>query len=201
MRSGLDHINRVHSDVAGGHSETPGPQKNLLYACNMTSVMWGLVFFFGVLAPGTLGIVPHARSQRRQIHSAGLLNPRASPKVKPVLYERFEDIRSTEQVSDELPTAETFQEVQLGGYGVRGFQQAGANNYLSQEGQRAGSGGWFVDAACSLVVHIRDMHDVCHNHLLLILVSVRMYIYTYHVLHLCNICASVLNVHSLVLVF
>ncbi|XP_047466181.1 matrilin-3-like isoform X3 [Mugil cephalus] len=99
--------------------------------------MWRLVFFFGVLAPGTLGILPHARSQRTRIHSAGL-NPRVPPKVKPILYERLEDIRSAEQVSDDLPSAET---LQGGGYGVRGFQQAGANNYLSQEGQRTDSGG------------------------------------------------------------
>ncbi|XP_071327394.1 matrilin-3-like isoform X6 [Trachinotus anak] len=109
----------------------------------MTSLTWGLVCFIGVLASGTLGTVPQPRSQHRQSHSVRPLISRVSPQIAPGPRQRFE-IKSTEQTPDGVPSAESFQEVQLGDY-TRGFQQQqsvrpGASNHLPQEGRTAGSG-------------------------------------------------------------
>uniref|UniRef100_A0A3B4V6E6 Matrilin 3b n=1 Tax=Seriola dumerili TaxID=41447 RepID=A0A3B4V6E6_SERDU len=104
----------------------------------MTSLTWGLLCFIGILASGTLGIFPQPRSQHRQSHSVRPLNSRVSPQVPSRVRQHFE-IKSTEQTSDEVASAESFQEVQLGDYSNRGFQQQqqsvrpGANNYLTQE--------------------------------------------------------------------
>lgn len=117
----------------------------------MTSSVWALLCFIGILASGALGAREFG-SDNRKIHSIRPSIPRLSPQVPPRVYERFEDIKSIEQTSDEAPSAETFQEVQLGGYTPRGFQQQGArpgaNNYLTQERRRGDSGGWFVDVMC-----------------------------------------------------
>ncbi|XP_056250359.1 matrilin-2-like isoform X4 [Seriola aureovittata] len=103
----------------------------------MTSLTWGLLCFIGILASGTLGIFPQPRSQHRQSHSVRPLNSRVSPQVPSRVRQHFE-IKSIEQTSDEVASAESFQEVQLGDYSTRGFQQQqsvrpGANNYLTQE--------------------------------------------------------------------
>ncbi|XP_070776782.1 matrilin-3-like [Enoplosus armatus] len=105
----------------------------------MTSSVWGLLCFIGILAPATLGASSHFGSRNRQIHSIRPSVPRVSPQVPPGFSQRFEDITSIEQTSDELPSSETFQEGQLGDYTVRGVQQqqqhgarAGANNDLKQ---------------------------------------------------------------------
>ncbi|XP_019110268.1 matrilin-3 isoform X5 [Larimichthys crocea] len=109
----------------------------------MTSSVWALLCFIGILASGALGAREFG-SDNRKIHSIRPSIPRLSPQVPPRVYERFEDIKSIEQTSDEAPSAETFQEVQLGGYTPRGFQQQGArpgaNNYLTQERRRGDSG-------------------------------------------------------------
>uniref|UniRef100_A0A3B4V871 Matrilin 3b n=1 Tax=Seriola dumerili TaxID=41447 RepID=A0A3B4V871_SERDU len=114
----------------------------------MTSLTWGLLCFIGILASGTLGIFPQPRSQHRQSHSVRPLNSRVSPQVPSRVRQHFE-IKSTEQTSDEVASAESFQEVQLGDYSNRGFQQQqqsvrpGANNYLTQESRTTiiGAGG------------------------------------------------------------
>ncbi|XP_039993298.1 matrilin-3-like [Xiphias gladius] len=111
----------------------------------MTPLMWDLVCFVGILASGTLGTVPQLRPQQRQIRSVGPVIPRVSPQVPPRAYQRPEDARSVEQASDEVQSAESFQEVQLRDYAARGFQQQqrarpGANNYLTQERRRVDTG-------------------------------------------------------------
>ncbi|KAM9341233.1 uncharacterized protein ABDE67_014907 [Symphorus nematophorus] len=118
-----------------------------------SSSVWGLLLCFtGILAPGALGAFPQFGSHDRKIHSISPLIPRVSPQVPPRVNQRLEDIKSIEQTSDEAPSAESFQEVQLGGYTARGFQQqqrgqqqqrarAGVNNYLTQDRRRTDSGG------------------------------------------------------------
>ncbi|XP_073321858.1 uncharacterized protein [Pagrus major] len=111
----------------------------------MPSSTWGLLCFIGILASGTLGTSPQFGSLNRKIHSISPLIPRVSPQVPPRVYHRFENIKSIEQTSDEVPSAESFQEVQLGVHTPRGFQQQqgarpGANNHLRQEARRADSG-------------------------------------------------------------
>nr|XP_033497983.1 matrilin-3-like isoform X2 [Epinephelus lanceolatus] len=110
----------------------------------MTSLTWGLLCFIGILAPGTLGTFPQLGSRNRQIHSISPLSPRVSSQVPPRVYQSFEDIKSIEHTSDEVPSAETFQEVQLGGDTSRGYQQQqgaqpGANNNLVQDRRIAGN--------------------------------------------------------------
>uniref|UniRef100_A0A8P4KSQ4 Matrilin 3b n=1 Tax=Dicentrarchus labrax TaxID=13489 RepID=A0A8P4KSQ4_DICLA len=110
----------------------------------MTPSVWGLLCLTGILASGTLGSLPQSGSRNRKIHSISPLIPRVSPQIPPRVHQRFEDIKSIEQTSDEPPSAETFQEMQLGGSTSRGFQQqaarAGANNYLTQETRTTDSG-------------------------------------------------------------
>ncbi|XP_038585226.1 matrilin-2-like isoform X31 [Micropterus salmoides] len=113
----------------------------------MTSSVWGLLGFIGILVSGTLGTFPQFGSHDRQIHSIRPLS--ASPQVPPRVNQRFGDIKSIEQTSDEEPSSESFQEVQLGDYGVRGFQQPqqgarpGASSYQNQGRRRTedGAGG------------------------------------------------------------
>ncbi|XP_049453012.1 matrilin-3-like isoform X2 [Epinephelus fuscoguttatus] len=110
----------------------------------MTSLTWGLLCFIGILAPGTLGTFPQFGSRNRQIHSISPLIPRVSSQVPPRVYQSFEDIKSIEHTSDEVPSAETFQEVQLGGDTSQGYQQQqgaqpGANNNLVQDRRIAGN--------------------------------------------------------------
>ncbi len=129
----------------------------------MTSSLWGLLCFIGVLASGTLGTSPQFGSHNRQIHSIRPLIPRGSPQVPPRANQRFEDIKSIEQTSDEVPSSETFQEVQLGDYTVRGFQQQqggapGANNYLAQERRRGDDGGWLVGRCYASCTFVDDNH-------------------------------------------
>ncbi|XP_045919195.1 matrilin-2-like isoform X9 [Micropterus dolomieu] len=113
----------------------------------MTSSVWGLLGFIGILVSGTLGAFPQFGSHDRQIHSIRPLS--VSPQVPPRVNQRFGDIKSIEQTSDEEPSSESFQEVQLGDYGVRGFQQPqqgarpGASSYQNQGRRRTedGAGG------------------------------------------------------------
>ncbi|XP_035530412.1 matrilin-3-like [Morone saxatilis] len=110
----------------------------------MTPSVWGLLCLTGILASGTLGNLPQSGSRNRKIHSISPLIPRVSPQIPSSVHQRSEDIKSIEQTSDEPPSAETFQEVQLGGSAPRGFQQqgarTGANNYLTQETRTTASG-------------------------------------------------------------
>ncbi|GAA6230870.1 matrilin-3-like isoform X1 [Lates japonicus] len=110
----------------------------------MASSLWGLVCLIGAVASGTLGISPQPRTQQRQPDSGGPLTPRVSPQVPPRLYQRFEDARSIEHTSDEVPSAESFQDFQMDDYSVRSFQQQqsarpGANSHLTER-RRADSG-------------------------------------------------------------
>ncbi|XP_042243699.1 matrilin-3-like isoform X16 [Thunnus maccoyii] len=109
----------------------------------MIPLMWGLMCFIGIQASGTLGISPQFGS--RQIHSISPSITRESSQVSPRVYQRFANIKSIELSSDEVPSAESFQDVQLGGYTDRGFQQRGSrtgtNNYLTQDRRTTDHGG------------------------------------------------------------
>ncbi|XP_028251837.1 matrilin-3-like [Parambassis ranga] len=99
----------------------------------MTSVLLGLVCVLCLLVRGSIGTFPR---------SDGPLIPRVSPHVPPRVYEIDGSIELT---SDEVPSAETFQDIQLDDYTVGDFPQrrgarAGANNYLAQQGRRAEGG-------------------------------------------------------------
>ncbi|XP_028421862.1 matrilin-3-like isoform X2 [Perca flavescens] len=112
----------------------------------MTSLMWGLLCVSGILASATRGTFPQFGSRNRQIHSISPSIPRVSPHGPPRVSQRFEDIKSIEQTSDEL-SAETFQEVQRGGSTARAFQQlqqgtrTGANNLAQERRTDNGAGG------------------------------------------------------------
>nr|XP_046269736.1 matrilin-3-like isoform X2 [Scatophagus argus] len=107
----------------------------------MTPSAWGLLCLICILASGTLGTFPQLGSHSRKIHSISPLIPRVSSQVPPRVYQRFGDIATIEQTSDEEPRAETVEAVQLGVYAPRGFQQQqGANNYLTQERRGSDSG-------------------------------------------------------------
>ncbi|XP_036980915.1 matrilin-3-like isoform X7 [Acanthopagrus latus] len=120
----------------------------------MPSSAWGLLYFIGILASGTLGSVPQFGSRNRKIHSISPLIPRVSSQFPPRTFRRFENVKSNKQTSDGVPSAESFQEVQLEVHTPRGFQQQpqpqqqqqqpqgarpGANN-LRPGGRRADSG-------------------------------------------------------------
>lgn len=118
----------------------------------MTSLTWGLVCFIGFLVSGTRGTSPQFGSHNLQIHTIRPLNPRASTQVPPRVYQQFEDTRSIEQTSDEVQSAESFEEARLGAYTVRGFQQQqqqqqaarpSATTYLMQEREGSDSRGWY----------------------------------------------------------
>lgn len=112
----------------------------------MTSSVWGLLWVVGILASGTLGIFPQFGSHNRNIHSISPLIPRVSPQVPPRVYQHSGEIKSIEQTSDEVPSAESFQEDRLGGSSPRGFQQQqqqrGAHGHLTQEEPTSDRGGW-----------------------------------------------------------
>ncbi|XP_076605422.1 uncharacterized protein LOC143332062 isoform X2 [Chaetodon auriga] len=110
----------------------------------MTSPVRALLCFIGILAPGALGTSSQSGSYSRKIHSSPFV-PRVSPQIPPRVYQRFEDVTPIEQTSDDVPRADTFQEVQQGDYTPRGAPQRqgvqqGANNHLTQERRRAVSG-------------------------------------------------------------
>lgn len=123
----------------------------------MPSSTWGLLCFIGILASGTLGTFPQFGSRNRKIHSISPLIQRVSPQVPPRAYRRFENIKSKEQTSDGVLSAESFQEVQLGVHTPRGFQpqqqqprqqqgaRRGANNQLRPDERRVDSGGGLAD--------------------------------------------------------
>ncbi|XP_039642651.1 matrilin-3b isoform X3 [Perca fluviatilis] len=111
----------------------------------MTSLMWGLLCVSGILASAARGTFPQFGSRNRQIHSISPSIPRVSPHGPPRVSQRFEDIKSIEQTSDEL-SAETFGEVQRGGSTARAFQQqqgarTGANNLEQERRADNGAGG------------------------------------------------------------
>lgn len=113
----------------------------------MTPSLWGLLCYFTILIPGTLGTYSEFGSQRRQIHSIRPSVTRVSPQVPPRVHERFRDVESTERTSDEEPSTETYQEVQLGEHDARGAQGARRGDYgsLTQERRRTDSGGELVN--------------------------------------------------------
>lgn len=104
----------------------------------MTSVTWGLLCLGGILAATS----PQFGSRNQQMRSTRLLIPPVRPRV--------EEIRSSEQGSDEAPSAETFQEDQPSGSTARGPRQGsrpGARINPAQERRRAteaDSGGQLV---------------------------------------------------------
>ncbi|XP_040055229.1 uncharacterized protein LOC120832752 isoform X4 [Gasterosteus aculeatus] len=94
----------------------------------MTSVTWGLLCLGGILAATS----PQFGSRNQQMRSTRLLIPPVRPRV--------EEIRSSEQGSDEAPSAETFQEDQPSGSTARGPRQGsrpGARINPAQERRRA----------------------------------------------------------------
>ncbi|XP_070835075.1 matrilin-3-like isoform X3 [Chaetodon trifascialis] len=110
----------------------------------MTPLVRALLCFIGILAPGALGTSSQFGSYSRKIHSSPFV-PRVSPQVPPRVYQRFEDATPIEQTSDDVPMADTLQEVQQGDYTPRGAPQQqgvqqGANNHLTQGRRRAVSG-------------------------------------------------------------
>ncbi|XP_034713313.1 matrilin-3-like isoform X8 [Etheostoma cragini] len=96
----------------------------------MTSLMWGLLCVSGILASGTRGTFPQFGSRNRQIHSISPSIPRVIRHGPPRVSQSSEDIISIEKNTNDVPSADAFQEVQLGGSTTRGFQQ--------QQGARTG---------------------------------------------------------------
>ncbi|XP_008305169.1 matrilin-3-like [Stegastes partitus] len=117
----------------------------------MASLIWGLVCLAGILASGSVGTLAQPRSQHRQMLSVSPPVSRVSSQFHPRIRERFDDITSIEQTSDEVPSAETFRDVQLDDYTVQDFQQrrgvrAGATNHLPLDGRRAQGGAGGTDS-------------------------------------------------------
>ncbi|XP_075964646.1 uncharacterized protein LOC142968589 [Anarhichas minor] len=105
----------------------------------MNSVTWGLLGLIGILAAGTLATSPQLGSRNRQIHSIRPEIPRVSSQIAPRVRQRFEEIKSIEQSSDEAPSAGTFKEVQPGGSTARGSRQH-SPLHQAQERRRADNG-------------------------------------------------------------
>lgn len=140
----------------------------------MPSSTWGLLCFIGILASGTLGTFPQFGSRNRKIHSISPLVPRVSPQVPPRAYRRLEKIKSKEQTSDGVSSAESFQEVQLGVHTSRGFQpqqqqqqgaRPGAINHLRPDARRADSGGGLADvmwfkSGLTISIHLLWMRSI-----------------------------------------
>lgn len=127
----------------------------------MSSLIWGLTCFVGLLAAGTLGSPSQFGSRRQQIHSISPLIPRVSPQVSPRLHERVGEIKSIEQTSEEVSSSEGLQEIQLGVANVRTIQQQGArsvsNPQLTQERGTSGPAGRFIHLTVSCIVHVRSV--------------------------------------------
>nr|XP_020497262.1 matrilin-3 [Labrus bergylta] len=98
----------------------------------MTPALWELLCCLSLLSSGTLS------QSDRQIHTISPFIPRVSPQVPPRVHQRLRDVKSLEQTSDEEPSAETFQELQLADQAAPGDR-----SYLTQERRRAvpGAGG------------------------------------------------------------
>ncbi|XP_060918255.1 matrilin-2-like isoform X3 [Labrus mixtus] len=98
----------------------------------MSPALWELLCCLSLLSSGTLS------QSDRQIHSISPFIPRVSPQVPPRVNQRLRDVKSLEQTSDEEPSAETFQELQLADHAA-----PGDHSYLTQERRRAvtGAGG------------------------------------------------------------
>ncbi|XP_053191168.1 matrilin-3-like [Scomber japonicus] len=103
----------------------------------MISLTWGLMCFIGIQVSGSLAIAPQFGSRHRQIHSISPSVSRVSPRVSTRGHQRLGNVKSIELTSDEMPSVERFQDVQLIEYNGRGFQQkggrTGTNNYLTQD--------------------------------------------------------------------
>ncbi|XP_058471860.1 matrilin-3-like isoform X1 [Solea solea] len=104
----------------------------------MTSLMLGLFCCIGILTSGTFS----------QIRSRGpsVMSPvvqRVSPQVTARLYQHFEDGKSVEQTSDEVPSAEIFQQLpRSDDYSAQGVQQQQlhiATNIQAQDRRRSDS--------------------------------------------------------------
>ncbi|KAG7510643.1 matrilin-2-like isoform X1 [Solea senegalensis] len=104
----------------------------------MTSLMLGLFCCIGILTSGTFS----------QIRSRGpsVMSPvvqRVSPQVTARLYQHFEDVKSVEQTSDEVPSAEIFQQLPRSDhYSAQGVQQQQlhiATNVQAQDRRRSDS--------------------------------------------------------------
>nr|XP_020464264.1 matrilin-3 isoform X3 [Monopterus albus] len=92
----------------------------------MTSSLWRLVCVIPILVTGIQG-TSQLPSQKRQIVSVSPSIPQVSLQVTPRFYQRFEDITSMEHTSEEVPSAEMIQELQLDDYTFHGFQQQEEN--------------------------------------------------------------------------
>ncbi|XP_061751677.1 matrilin-3-like isoform X5 [Nerophis ophidion] len=90
----------------------------------MRSLMWGLVCLIVLLAQGIQG--SQLRSRHRQTLPGSPLLPKVSPQVSPRVNGSFEDLRATEQVSDEVRSAEVLSNPQQD-------ERAETSNYLTQD--------------------------------------------------------------------
>ncbi|XP_054653725.1 matrilin-3-like isoform X2 [Dunckerocampus dactyliophorus] len=101
----------------------------------MSLLTWGLVCLIGVLAQGIHGSQFGSRNRQSLLGSPSL--SKASPQVSPRIHGSFEDLRSAEQASDEVLSAEILQEVRKGEHSILSMPQqderAGTNNYLTQD--------------------------------------------------------------------
>ncbi|XP_019739780.1 matrilin-3 isoform X1 [Hippocampus comes] len=100
----------------------------------MMSLVWGLACIVGILIPASLGsqFGPHRQQSRLAGHSL----PKVSPQVSPRVHASFEDVRSTEQASDEARSSEISQEVRKTGQSILSLPQQDARNmYLPQGGR------------------------------------------------------------------
>lgn len=98
------------------------------------SLVWGLACIVGILIPASLGsqLGPHRQQSRLAGHSL----PKVSPQVSSKFHASVEDVRSTEQASDEARSSEISQEVRKTGQSVLRLPQQDARNmYLPQGGR------------------------------------------------------------------
>ncbi|XP_041826975.1 matrilin-3-like isoform X4 [Melanotaenia boesemani] len=117
----------------------------------MSSVLWELVLFIGILAAGSLGTSPQSRAQRWQGLSAGPLTSRISPRVLPQVYDPSDDIGSIEQTSLEVQSTEVLQD----DYSLELQRGARAGADLTHAGRRRESEG---DGADSKFLRYQPSH-------------------------------------------
>ncbi|XP_051941707.1 matrilin-3-like isoform X3 [Hippocampus zosterae] len=100
----------------------------------MMSLVWGLACIVGILIPASLGsqLGPHRQQSRLASHSL----PKVSPQVSPRAHASVEDVRSTEQASDEARSSEISPEVRKTDQSILSLPQQDARHmYLPQGGR------------------------------------------------------------------
>lgn len=121
--------------------------------------------FIGIQVLGSLAVPPQGGSRHPQIHSISPSVSRGgSPRISTRGYQRLGNVKSIELTSDELPSAEHFQDAQLIEYSDRDLQQkggrtGGTNNYLTQDRRGVVSGGELVDVL-SVCCHLKSIQII-----------------------------------------